>query len=117
MEKLHNNGLKTLVAIRPLIPTVSATELESLVQLTHQYCSGYYSGPLYLKDVCDINIDRDLTIKINKVQPHWMLSGNEFYQIEKAGQMETLQKIVERSGQILFKGAAEAIKYLKNEKY
>ena len=39
--------------------------------------------------------------------------GNEFYKLEKSGQMDHLRSLVEKSGKKLFKGATDAIQFLK----
>lgn len=103
------------MAIRPLLPNLLEDELEQIISLTKDYCYGYYSGPLYLKDLDPklINPDEYSNLSITKLQPHWMPNGNEFYKIEKPGQIETLNRIVAINNHQLFEGAAEAINYLK----
>lgn len=115
LKNAHDLGLKTFVAIRPLLPSINKTELQKIIDLTKNYCYGYYSGPLYLKGIDDpvLNgVDRDELIT-EEVQPPWMPERNIFYKIAKTGQMESLRKIVNEAGKELFEGAAEAIKYLK----
>jgi len=105
----HDNRLDTLIAIRPLLPTLSNDELRSIVEATSGYCKGYYSGPLYMKEI-ETSLLGDLpNLHIEKMQPHWMPSGNMFYKIEKEGQMEFLKATIEKNGHRLFEGAAEAI--------
>jgi DNA repair photolyase len=116
----HAAGIKTLVAIRPLLPILSNQELETIVNLTKDYCNGYYSGPLYLKNLDHPiikNVDsQDLIIE--NTQPPWMPKGNIFYKIEKRGQMEFLKTIINKNDKPFFEGAADAIQHLKtNEKY
>lgn len=122
LKVAHENSLKTLVAIRPLIPSVTDKELEEIVGRTKDISDAYYSGPLYLKYLSHKILDKETLshLKIKELQPHWMPEGNVYYKIEKEGQMETLENIVEKRGKLLFEGAAEAIKYLKDkghEKY
>jgi len=116
LKKVYGTGIKTFVALRPLLPTVPEEELKDLVSLTKDYCYGYYSGPLYLKSLdhslIDLGVKSDLTIE--KMQPHWMPGGNEFYRIEKSGQMDMLRSIVEENGKMLFEGAAEAMNYWRD---
>ncbi len=114
LKRAHLVNLETLVALRPLLPDVSVDELEHLVIATKDYCFGYYSGPLYLKKLDRSLVDlEDHLLKIEKVQPYWMPDNNIFYKIEKIGQMESLKKILEQYNKPLFKGASEAMKYLK----
>jgi DNA repair photolyase len=117
LRKVFNTGIRTFVAIRPLLPTVSEEELKELVASTKDCCYGYYSGPLYLKSLehplIDLGTESDLSIE--KIQPHWMPEGNEFYRIEKNGQMDALRNIVEENGQLLFEGAAEAMNYWRGK--
>ena len=117
LQVAHDNKLDTLIAIRPLLPTLSNDELCSIVETTSGYCKGYYSGPLYMKEI-ETSLLGDLpNLHIEKIQPHWMPDGNMFYKIEKDGQMEFLRTIIEEKGHRLFEGAAEAIGTInKNEK-
>lgn len=116
LKKVYDTGIKTFVALRPLLPTVPEEELRELVVLTKNYCYGYYSGPLYLKSLdhplIDLGAKSDLTIE--RIQPHWMPEGNEFYRIEKNGQMDILRNIVEENDKMLFEGAAEAMNYWRD---
>ena len=50
LQSAHEKGLYTMLAIRPLLPDATNEELEEIVKLTKDYCLGYYSGPLYLKE-------------------------------------------------------------------
>jgi len=112
--------LPTLVAIRPLLPTVSEDELRRIVTKTRDYCMGFYSGPLYLKDINSGLLPDNTTgeLQIERVEPHWMPSGNIFYKIERRGQMDLLRNLVISNGRLLFEGAAEAINHIKeNEKH
>jgi len=113
------NGFKTLVALRPLLPTVNDSELAHIISSTKNISHGYYSGPLYLKNIDEALIPKETIEKLSveKLQPHWMPPGNDFYKIKKPGQMEYLSSIIEQSGKKLFEGAAEAIQFLKHEKY
>ena len=115
LKRLFNSGFKTLVAIRPLLPTITDAELNRVVSSTSDICHGYYPGPLYLK-----NLDKELippeiikTLYAEKIQPHWMPEGNEFFKLEKPGQMEFLKSCVAEKGKKMFAGAAEAIQFLK----
>jgi len=119
LKTIHELGIKTLVAIRPLLPTISEIELKKIVDLTKNYCDGYYSGPLYLKDLNHIllkGVEKN-DLRIEKLQPHWMPEGNIFYKIEKEGQMDLLRSILQENGKPFFEGAAEAIKHLREEEY
>lgn len=116
----HEKRIKTLVAIRPLLPIVSDEELKRLIDLTKDYSCGYYSGPLYLKDLNHALLKEvdPKDLKIERLQPHWMPKDNIFYKIEKEGQMDSLKSILQENGKPFFEGAAEAIKYLKtHEEY
>lgn len=87
--------------------------MENIIELTHDNTNGFYSGPLYLKQLNpDLLLSAD-NLKIEKIQPAWMPNDNEFYKIEKEGQMANLKTVVERHNKFLFDRAAEAIKYLK----
>src|SRR3989338_10331322 len=50
LSSVYAKGIPTTVAIRPLLPDVSDEEIRDIVNKTKDYCFGYYSGPLYLKE-------------------------------------------------------------------
>lgn len=109
----YESNLKTLVALRPLLPSVSGEEIERIVAMTEKYCYGYYSGSLYLKKL-ELPGNEDITgLKTEKLQPHWMPEGNIFYKIEKEGQMDLLRQVLAKYKKPLFSGAAEGMEYLK----
>jgi DNA repair photolyase len=118
LRTAHDAELSTFVAIRPLLPMLSNDELCSIIESTSDFCKGYYSGPLYMKEVNPDLLGDLPNLHIEKIQPHWMPSNNIFYKVEKDGQMDFLRAIVGKSGHELFEGAAEAIGVInKNEKY
>ncbi|MFH1207899.1 MAG: radical SAM protein [Patescibacteria group bacterium] len=120
LKYAHDSGIKTLLALRPLLPTLPDSEIEGIVKLTRGHVDGYYSGPLYLKELDEELVPTDLRkdLKIEKLQPHWMPEGNVFYKIEKEGQMDHLREVLHGSNDHLFDGAAEAIDFLKkHEEY
>lgn len=114
-------GLRTMVAIRPLLPTVADEELENIVKQTKDFCAGYYSGPLYLKSMENQVLKKaDMAeLQIEKLQPPWMPENNVFYKVEKRGQMLRLMEILRKYDKPLFEGAAEGLKQIKiiYEKY
>lgn len=118
LKLVNQSGIRTLLALRPLLPTIPDEELREVIDRTVQYTDGYYSGPLYLKELDEelipANIRPDLIIE--HLQPHWMPEGNMFYKIEKSGQMEVLKNIVNSHGKEFYEGAAEAIEHLKQTK-
>lgn len=115
LKRAFDAGIKTMVAVRPLLPTLPDSEIRNIVESTKDHCLGYYSGPLYLKDLTHPLISKDIisSLKIDRLQPHWMTKGNIFYKIEKEGQMDLLNDILQKYNKPLFEGAAEGIKYLK----
>lgn len=115
LKMAYHAGIKTLVAMRPLLPTVSEKELEEIIKETKDFCYGYYSGPLYLKNLEHPLLNSDSPdLKIEKIQPKWMPEGNIFYKIEKIGQLEALKNLTKKYNKPLFEGAAAGIKHLKN---
>ena len=120
LASVHEAGVRTLVAIRPLLPTISEEELNRIIDSTKRHASCYYSGPLYLKDLNSPLLTQEQVSNLNveRMQPHWMPDKNVFYRIEKEGQMELLKKLIEDKGKLLFEGAADAIKHINEyEKY
>lgn len=108
-------GLKAMVAIRPLLPTLDNLELERIVSSTKDITDGYYSGPLYLKELDGTLIDASVlsALDVERLQPDWMPDGNLFYKLERRGQMEMLESIIAKAGKPLFEGAADGIKFIK----
>lgn len=118
LKNVHNADIKTMVALRPLLPAVPVNELEDIIRQTKDYCVGYYSGPLYLKDLDDELLGDRSKLNIEELQPHWMPEGNTFHKVEKPGQMEELIRLIASYNKPLFEGAAEGINYIKsNEKH
>jgi DNA repair photolyase len=119
LKNVYENGILTLVALRPLLPTISDKELKATVEASKDYCYGYYSGPLYLKELKEELVPNNLLndLKIEQLQPHWMPQGNMFYKIEKSGQMDSLESILSGYNKPFFEGAAEANDYFKNKNY
>jgi len=109
-------GIPATVAIRPLLPDISDEEIRDIVNKTRDYCFGYYSGPLYLKQERIKLLLPEYELNAEKEdQPHWMLDGNQYQVLEKDGQMEFLASIVRESGKEFFEGAADAIEYLRKK--
>lgn len=113
LRSAHVSGLKNLVAMRPLLPSISDEEIEGIIYATKNFCDGYYSGPLYLKSLDLLSEEEQKSFKIEKIQPHWMPEGNIFYKVEKDGQMETLKQLLNKHDKPFFEGASEGLKYLK----
>lgn len=113
LKSAYKKGLYTMVAIRPLLPDATNEELEEIVKLTKDYCAGYYSGPLYLKDG-KINLFSPEYAGIEKeIQPKWMLEGNTYVPIMRDGQMDFLSQILKKYNKKMFGGAADGIKYIR----
>lgn len=113
LRNVHESDIKTLLALRPLLPTVSEEELEDIISRTKDYQHGYYSGPLYLKDPEHPSLAGVADLDIEEIQPPWMPEGNTFFRVEKRGQMEMLESIIEKHGQNLYEGAADAMNHLR----
>jgi len=113
LQLAHLLGLKNLVAMRPLLPSVCNAELEEIICATKDFCAGYYSGPLYLKSLDLLTAEERALFAIETIQPHWMPEGNAFYRVERMGQAEELAQLLNKYGKPLFEGAAEGIEYLK----
>jgi DNA repair photolyase len=118
IETLKNaaeSGISTMLAIRPLLPDVDNSELESIIELTKAFVIGYYSGPLYLKQD-KINLLLPGFKSEEEKKPHWMLEGNTYQEITRDGQMEYLVSLVKKSGKQFFEGAAEGVNYARSIK-
>ncbi len=113
LKLAYNAGLKNLVAIRPLMPSISNEELEEVIYATKDFCCGYYSGPLYLKTLDLLSKEEQKLFKIEKIQPHWMPKGNMFFKVEKEGQAESLRQLLNKYDKPFFEGAADGTKYIK----
>ena len=123
LRKVYETGIDTMVAIRPLIPNVQRSELDQIVDMTKDYAFGYYSGPLYLKQLSAYTITSEelqalcciVSEEVEEVQ--WMPEGNRFLKIETSGLMAYLKSKVEQFDRILFEGAADGMDYLRGHKY
>jgi DNA repair photolyase len=117
LSAVHKKGIPTTTAIRPLLPDVSDEELENIVNKTKDYCFGYYSGPLYLKDdKIKLLLPEYESNPENEQEPHWMLGENKYQAIKKDGQMEFLTSLVQKNGREFFDGVADSIEYLRKKK-
>ena len=117
LASVYATGIPTTVAIRPLLPDISNEEIREIVNKTKDYCFGYYSGPLYLKEERIKLLLPEFESNTEKEhQPHWMLDGNQYQVLEKVGQMEFLGSVVKEADRKFFDGAADAVEYLRKEK-
>ncbi|MBI2475597.1 hypothetical protein HYV69_04225 [Candidatus Uhrbacteria bacterium] len=115
LQNVFNEGIPTMVAIRPLLPDIEENELEKIVNLTKDFVIGYYSGPLYLKqDKLKILLP-NFEIK-QDIKPHWMLDGNYYQEVVREGQMEFLASLIQKSGKQFFTGATEGVEFIKKVK-
>ena len=123
LRKVSETGIDTMVAIRPLIPDVPISELYQIVDMTKDYAFGYYSGPLYLKQLSVDTITAEELQALGCIASEevedvkWMPAGNRFLKIETPESMAYLKSKVEQSGRILFEGAADGMDFLKEHKY
>lgn len=116
LKYAHDSGLVTMVAMRPLLPTVTDEELEHIVEQTKDIADAYYSGPLYLKNPEGGLLSKSelAGLQVEELQPHWMLDGNKYFKIVKPGQMEKLEQLLLSNNKPFLEGAAEGIQYFKN---
>lgn len=115
LKNIAEAGIPAMVAIRPLLPDISDQELKSIIDLTKNYVVGYYSGPLYLNDDRIEKLLPKTVAAEEAKQPHWMLDGNTFKEVVKLGQMEILKSLVLASGKQFFEGAAEGMKFIRED--
>jgi DNA repair photolyase len=115
LKTVFNEGLSTMVAIRPLLPDIEDGELDKIIELTKDFTIGYYSGPLYLKQEKVKELLPEFPLK-PEAQPHWMLEGNTYQEVTKEGQMEYLASLVRKSGKQFFEGAADGVEYVRRLK-
>jgi len=112
-------GIATMAAIRPLIPDVAESELDAIIDMTKDCVVGYYSGPLYLKELSEETLTAEdlavlgCTVSEEVEDVHWMPEGNRFLKIENPRLMAHLKSKIEQSGSILFEGAADGMNYLR----
>lgn len=120
LREAYSQGLKCMVAIRPLIPNISESEINEIIEKTSPYVFGYYSGPLYLKNLnSGLFTEGDISkseISIEEIQPDWMPIGNKFLKIENKHLMGFLRRRIIEKGKPLFEGAADGIDFLIEEK-
>lgn len=102
-----------MLAIRPLLPDATNEELEEIVKLTKDYCLGYYSGPLYLKEEKINFFFPEYTGTEKEIQPKWMLEGNAYVPIMRDGQMNFLLQVLKRYDKKMFEGAADGMAHIR----
>lgn len=115
LRNMYEEGVYTMVAIRPLLPDIQDMELESIIDQTKDFAIGYYSGPLYLKQETVKALLPGLPVEQEK-QPHWMLDGNTYQEVTKYGQTEFLISLVKKAGRQFFAGAADGMDYIRKMK-
>ncbi len=117
--KVSKAGVPSMVAIRPLIPSIDRDEIKKIIEATRSYVFGYYSGPLYIKDLngemLTIEDKENPDISITEVQPDWMPKGNTFFKVENPKIMLYLKELVEENGKLLFSGAAQGTDFIKEK--
>lgn len=113
LQSAYKKGLHTMLAIRPLLPDATNEELEEIVKLTKDYCTGYYSGPLYLKEEKINLFFPDYRGTAKEIQPKWMLEGNTYVPIMRDGQMDFLLQILKKYDKKMFEGAADGMEYIR----
>lgn len=113
LRAAYKKGLHTMLAIRPLLPDATDEELEEIVKLTKDYCVGYYSGPLYLKEEKIHLFFHGYAGTQKEIQPKWMLDGNTYVPIMRDGQMDFLSKVLKKYDKKMFEGAADGMKYIR----
>jgi len=119
LRRVSEAGIDAMLAIRPLLPDVSKSEFDEIIEKTKDYVFGYYSGPLYLKDLNEDTITAEslislgCTVSEEAEEVQWMPEGNKFLKIETPELRAYLRNRVEQSGKILFEGAADGMNYLK----
>ena len=117
LRKISGEGIPSMVAIRPLIPTLQESELDKILEATYPHVFGYYSGPLYLKDLGDGIISPEevakLNLKVEEASPHWMPEGNTFLKIENVPLMNYVRGRTKFYRQNFFEGAAEGMEFLR----
>lgn len=113
LQSAYEKGLYTMLAIRPLLPDATNQELEEIVKLTKDYCVGYYSGPLYLKEEKIKFFFPGHTGTGKETQPKWMLEGNTYVPILRDGQMDFLLQVLKKYDKKMFEGAAAGMDYIR----
>ena len=120
LKKVSEAGIPSMAAIRPLIPNILTSEVDKIIELTKPYVFGYFSGPLYIKDLNNgIITEEDINnpdILITETEPDWMPKGNTFFKIENPKLMLYLEGKIKESGKAIFNGAAQGIDFIKDNK-
>ena len=119
LNKASESGLPCMVAVRPLIPNLNRSEIDYIIDNTHESVFGYYSGPLYLKKTDEeslslINLS-DPNLLVEEIQPDWMPPGNVFLKIENKELMDYLKSKAAEFNKPVFEGAADGIDFLLNK--
>lgn len=72
LKRLFDAGISCNIIIRPIFPNLSFEEIDSLIEMTHNYTEGYLVGPLYTNDkVLTYLKDKQCPIKEKQKSPGW----------------------------------------------
>lgn len=113
LKNLHEYGIPTTVAVRPMLPFTQPEEIEEIVNLTYKYTYGYLSGPLYLTPkIKDYMSAKGMVYDLEFQQVEW-LPGKPSMEVIRSNRLEDcLSECASKRGLPLFSSNIEAVKKL-----
>ncbi len=119
-EKLHNEGVKSIVTIRPLFPAsyISLEEIHNIVDQCENKVDAIITGGLCANDnilkrlgICKENIKY-----LSESDSEYLIGVKEqFNQIDVTSEINDLQSYCKTKGIPFFKHSMEALNHLKNQ--
>lgn len=112
LRKLWDSGIPTIVLIRPLMPMLTTSEIDEIVEKTYRFCHGYLSGPLYLTPPFEKYLKKK-KIKFSTTEriATWQLENPVLRIIESPDLENYLYHAVKKKGRLLFDNNVEAAIY------
>jgi DNA repair photolyase len=109
LKLLYQQGIHTLINIRPLIPTIPESELAEIVANTIKYTKGYVSGTYWTTNTSDIpSLYKDVIIEEDI--PGWMVQqGERWYRVYSPQQEQYLGNLISSKGSRLYDSSIEAV--------
>jgi len=114
LKQLYKAGIKTTVAIRPLLPFLTTEDLIDLVEKTYKFTFGYLLGPLYLTPrMKNYLIKKGEYYQVLSKKVSWLPIKTELEYIQSIHLEEDIKGLSKKYNLPVFENNIEAVKYVK----
>ena len=103
LRSLFENGIHTMVAIRPLIPSVPDSEIHEIVNKTVDLTFAYTSGPFWTKH------PEGLSGNISEESVSWMSGDQKWFQVSDPDREIAIINYISSKGKLLYESSVDAI--------